>query len=116
MNYFSRCCKSSRLLEPKFMVVCSMLFFVVGCQNNTVKYDMNEQQKIYINETTKNYGGLIEIYKQRLKREDTEDTRHKLARAYYLSNDFNAVKRVLEPIIKNTKNLDWVTMIRHWNI
>ena len=104
MNYFSRCCKSSRLLEPKFMVVCSMLFFVVGCQNNTVKYDMNEQQKIYINETTKNYGGLIEIYKQRLKREDTEDTRHKLARAYYLSNDFNAVKRVLEPIIKNTKN------------
>ena len=104
MNYFSRCCKSSRLLEPKFMVVCSMLFFVVGCQNSTVKYNMNEQQKIYINETTKNYGGLIEIYKQRLKREDTEETRHKLARAYYLSNDFNAVKRVLEPIIKNTKN------------
>ena len=104
MNYFSRCCKSSRLLEPKFMVVCSMLFFVVGCQNSTLKYDMNEQQKIYINETTKNYGGLIEIYKQRLKHEDTEDTRHKLAKAYYLSNDFNAVKRVLEPVIKNTKN------------
>ena len=104
MNYFSRCCKSNRLLEPKFMVVCSMLLFVVGCQNSTLKYDMNEQQKIYINETTKNYGGLIELYKQRLKREDTEDTRHKLARAYYLSNDFNAVKRVLEPIIKNTKN------------
>ena len=104
MNYFSRCCKSNRLLEPKFMVVCSMLLFVVGCQNSTLKYDMNEQQKIYINETTKNYGGLIEIYKQRLKLEDTEDTRHKLARAYYLSNDFNAVKRVLDPIIKNTKN------------
>ena len=104
MNYFSRCCKSSRLFEPKFMVVCSMLFFAVGCQNSTLKYDMDEQQKIYINETTKNYGGLIELYRQRLKREDTEDTRHKLARAYYLSNDFNAVKRVLEPIIKNTKN------------
>ena len=104
MNYFSRCCKSRRLLEPKFMVVCSILLFVVGCQNSTLKYDVNEQQKIYINETTKNYGGLIELYKQRLKRADTEDTRHKLARAYYQSNDFQAVKRVLEPIIKKTKN------------
>ncbi len=104
MNYFSRCCKSSRLLEPKFMVVCSVILFIVGCQNSTLKYDMNEQQKIYINETTKNYGGLIELYKQRLKREDTEDTRHKLAKVYYLSNDFNAVKRVLDPIIKNTEN------------
>ncbi|WP_172399318.1 tetratricopeptide repeat protein [Gilliamella apicola] len=86
------------------MVVCSMLLFVVGCQNSTLKYDVNEQQKIYINETTKNYGGLIELYKQRLQRADTEDTRHKLARAYYQSNDFQAVKRVLEPIIKKTKN------------
>ena len=104
MNYFSRCCKSRRLLEPKFMVVCSMLLFVVGCQNSTLKHDVDEQQKIYINETTKNYGGLIELYKQRLQRADTEDTRHKLARAYYQSNDFQAVKRVLEPIIKKTKN------------
>ncbi|PXV91303.1 tight adherence protein D [Gilliamella apicola] len=104
MNYFSRCCKSRRLLEPKFMVVCSMLLFVVGCQNSTLKHDVDEQQKIYINETTKNYGGLIELYKQRLQRADTEDTRHKLARAYYQTNDFQAVKRVLEPIIKKTKN------------
>ena len=104
MNYFSRCCKSRRLLEPKFMVVCSMLLFVVGCQNSTLKHDVDEQQKIYINETTKNYGGLIELYKQRLQRSDTEDTRHKLARAYYQTNDFQAVKRVLEPIIKKTKN------------
>ena len=104
MNYFSRCCKSRRLLEPKFMVVCSMLLFVVGCQNSTLKYDVNEQQKIYINETTKNYAGLIELYKKRLQRADTEDTRHKLAKAYYQSNDFQSVKRVLEPIIKKTKN------------
>lgn len=104
MNYFSRCCKSRRLLEPKFMVVCSILLFVVGCQNSTLKHDVDEQQKIYINETTKNYGGLIELYKQRLQRADTEDTRHKLARAYYQTNDFQAVKRVLEPIIKKTKN------------
>ena len=81
-----------------------MLLFVVGCQNSTLKYDVNEQQKIYINETTKNYGGLIELYKKRLQRADTEDTRHKLARAYYQSNDFQSVKRVLEPIIKKTKN------------
>ena len=105
MNRFSVGYKSSnRFLEPKLMVACSVLFFVVGCQNSTLRYDINEQQKIYINETTKNYGGLIDLYKQRLKRADTEDTRHSLAKVYYLTNDYQAVKRVLDPIIKKTKN------------
>ena len=105
MNCFSIGYKSlNRFLEPKFMITCSVLFFVVGCQNSTLRYDINEQQKIYINETTKNYGGLIDLYKQRLKRADTEDTRHSLAKVYYLTNDYQAVKRVLDPIIKKTKN------------
>ncbi|WP_065581406.1 MULTISPECIES: tetratricopeptide repeat protein [unclassified Gilliamella] len=104
MNYFSICCKPRKLIKPKCIAVCSVLFFAIGCQNSTLKYDLNEQQKIYIHETTKNYGGLIELYKQRLQRSDTEDTRYKLAQIYYLSNDFEAAKRVLSPVLNKSKN------------
>ena len=47
MNYFSRCCKSNKLLKPKLMILCLMSFFTVGCQNNILKYDKNTQQEIY---------------------------------------------------------------------
>jgi tight adherence protein D len=104
MNCFLTCCKPIELIKPKYIVICSVLFFVTGCQNSTLKYDLNEQQKIYIHETTKNYGGLIELYKQRLQRSDTVDTRYKLARIYYLSNDFDAAKRILTPVLNKTKN------------
>ncbi|OCG37557.1 hypothetical protein A9G29_11375 [Gilliamella sp. Fer2-1] len=104
MNYSSICCKQKKLIKPRCIALCSILFFVAGCQNSTLKYDLNEQQKIYIHETTKNYGGLIELYKQRLQRSDTVDTRYKLARIYYLSNDFDAAKRVLAPALNKTNN------------
>ncbi|OCG21519.1 hypothetical protein A9G22_09350, partial [Gilliamella sp. App2-1] len=100
-------------MKPKIIVVCSILFFATGCQNSTLRYDLDEQQKIYIHETTKNYGGLIEIYKQRLQRTDSEDTRHKLAQIYYLSNDFDAVKRVLKPVLRETKNDSILVLYGH---
>ncbi|MFQ1016420.1 tetratricopeptide repeat protein [Gilliamella sp. BG7] len=104
MNDFSICCKPRKLINPKFIVVCSMLFVATGCQNSTVRNDLNEQQKIYIHETTKNYGGLIELYKQRLQHSNTEDTRYKLAQVYYLSNDYEAAKRTLTPVLSKSKN------------
>ncbi|NUF48515.1 tetratricopeptide repeat protein [Gilliamella sp. ESL0250] len=90
-----------------------MLFVAVGCQNSTVRYDLNEQQKIYIHETTKNYGGLIELYKQRLQRSDIEDTRYKLAQVYYLSNDFEAAKRTLTPVLNKSKNDNLFALYAH---
>ncbi|MWP62652.1 tetratricopeptide repeat protein [Gilliamella sp. Pas-s25] len=113
MKDFSIGCKPRRLIKAKFIVVCSMLFLVVGCQNSTLRYDLNEQQKIYIHETTKNYGGLIELYKQRLQRSDTEDTRYKLAQIYYLSNDFEAAKRTLSPVLNKSKNDNLFALYAH---
>ncbi|WP_085246772.1 tetratricopeptide repeat protein [Gilliamella mensalis] len=100
-------------MKQKFICVFSILFFAAGCQNSTLKYDLNEQQKIYIHETTKNYGGLIEIYKQRLQHSDSEDTRYKLAQIYYLSNDFGAAKRVLTPVLSTTKNDSILVLYGH---
>jgi tight adherence protein D len=113
MNYFSIYCKPRRLIKPKFIVVCSMLFVAAGCQNSTLRYDLNEQQKIYIHETTKNYGGLIELYKQRLQHSDSEDTRYKLAQVYYLSNDFEAAKRTLTPVLNKSKNDNLFSLYGH---
>ncbi|KDN09833.1 MAG: tetratricopeptide repeat protein [Gilliamella sp.] len=90
-----------------------MLFVVTGCQNSNLRYDLNEQQKIYIHETTKNYGGLIELYKQRLQKSDTEDTRYKLAQVYYLSNDYEAAKRTLSPVSNKSKNDNLFVLYGH---
>ncbi|OCG44273.1 hypothetical protein A9G35_08535 [Gilliamella sp. Choc5-1] len=104
MSHFSIHCKVKKLINTKFIIVCSMLFVVTGCQNSTVRYDLNDKQKIYVHEATKNYGGLIELYKQRLQRSDSEDTRYKLAQVYYLTNDFEAAKRTLMPVLKKSRN------------
>ncbi|MWN89517.1 hypothetical protein GQ597_02150 [Gilliamella sp. Pra-s65] len=113
MNDFSKCCKLRTLINSKFLVVCSVLFVATGCQNSTIKYDLNEKQKIYIHETTKNYGGLIELYKQRLQRSDSEDTRYKLAQVYYLSNDYEAAKRTLTPVLNKSKNDNLFVLYGH---
>lgn len=113
MNDFLKCCKPKMLINPKVIAVCSILFVATGCQNSTLRYDLNEQQKIYIHETTKNYGGLIELYKQRLQRADTEDTRYKLAQAYYLSNDYEAAKRTLTPVLNKSKNDNLFVLYGH---
>ncbi|OCG40131.1 tetratricopeptide repeat protein [Gilliamella sp. Bif1-4] len=113
MNDFLKCCKPRMLINPKFIAVCSILFVATGCQNSTLRYDLNEQQKIYIHETTKNYGGLIELYKQRLQKSDTEDTRYKLAQVYYLSNDYEAAKRTLTPVLNKSKNDNLFVLYGH---
>lgn len=100
MNHFS----TYSHVRLYVIAICSLLFLITGCQNNTLKYSLDEQQKIYIHETTKNYSGLIELYKTRLKQNDTELTRYKLAQAYYLSNDFDSAKRVLKPIISTSRD------------
>ncbi|MCO6547008.1 MAG: tetratricopeptide repeat protein [Gilliamella sp.] len=113
MNDFLKFCKPKVLINPKFIAVCSILFVATGCQNSTLRYDLNEQQKIFIHETTKNYGGLIELYKQRLQRSDTEDTRYKLAQVYYLSNDYEAAKRTLTPVLNKSKNDNLFVLYGH---
>ncbi|OCG58853.1 tetratricopeptide repeat protein [Gilliamella sp. GillExp13] len=113
MNDFLKCCKPKMLINPKFIVLCSILFVASGCQNSTLRYDLNEQQKIFIHETTKNYGGLIELYKQRLQKSDTEDTRYKLAQVYYLSNDYEAAKRTLTPVLNKSKNDNLFVLYGH---
>lgn len=91
-------------MKAKYLLIFAILVIMTGCQNSSFKRDLAEDQKIYILETTKNYGGLIEIYKTQLQHSDSEKTRYKLAQAYYLSMDYDSAERVLNPIIAKTKN------------
>ncbi|QIQ21317.1 hypothetical protein IPMB12_06225 [Zophobihabitans entericus] len=63
-----------------------------------------EEQKVYILEATRNYGGLIEIYRNRLQQNDTEETRIKLANLYYLTNNYESSMFYLKPIIEKTQS------------
>ena len=91
-------------MKAKYLFIFAILVIMTGCQNSSFNRDLAEDQKIYILETTKNYGGLIEIYKTQLKHSDSEKTRYKLAQAYYLSMDYDSAERVLNPIVTKTKN------------
>lgn len=89
-------------LRYVFLLLLPML--IAGCQNSSLNRNLDEEQKIYIHETTKNYGGLIELYKNQLKRNDTEQTRVKLARVYYLSIDYDSARQILRPVVPITKD------------
>ncbi len=93
-------------MKGNYLYILIILFVITGCQskNNALKRNLDEEQKIYINETTKNYGGLIELYKNRLRKSDTQETRFKLAQAYYLSEDYGSSIRILSPVIDNTQD------------
>ena len=47
MNYVLRCCKSSRLLKPKLIVLCLMSLFTIECQSSILKNDTNKKQEVY---------------------------------------------------------------------
>lgn len=100
-------------MKTKYAILFSAFFVITGCQNSSLKQNIDEEQRIYIHQTTKNYGGLIELYKQRLQRVDSVDTRYKLAQAYYLSNDFNSARRALLPIINNVKDDNALVLYAH---
>ena len=91
-------------MKIKYTVIFSVFLAITGCQNSSLKQNLDEEQKIYIHETTKNYGGLVELYKNRLKHADTESTRYKLAQTYYLLNDFKSAKRALDPMVNTITN------------
>ena len=91
-------------MKAKYFFIFAIIVITTGCQNSSFKRDLAEEQRIYILETTKNYGGLVEIYKNQLKVSDSEKTRFKLAQAYYLSMDYDSALRALKPIINESKN------------
>ena len=93
------------VMKSKYLSIFSVLLMVTtGCQNSTTLRNLDEEQKIYIHETTKNYGGLIELYKNRLKQKDTEDSRYKLAQTYYLLLDYGSAKHALSSVVDKSQN------------
>lgn len=103
-------------MQTKYLLICSVFLIVLtGCQNNSLQRNIDEEQQIYIHNATKNYAGLIELYKNRLKSQDTAETRYKLAQIYYLSSDYDSAYRTLTPIIE-LPTTDEVTLVLYGRI
>lgn len=69
-----------------------------GCVIKTAanNADANYQEDILLK--AKNYDGLINLYRSRLKKKDTPETRISLSRYYYLANDYKSSLYYLQPL------------------
>ena len=78
MNYVLRCCKSSKLLKPKFIVICLMSLFTIECQSRTLKNDTNKQPEVFsmLESAVKadlNYPESVKFYNVRKIQYDFDD-------------------------------------------
>ena len=78
MNYVSRCCKSSKLLKPKFIVICLISLFTIECQSRTLKNDTNKQPEVFsmLESAVKadlNYPESVKFYNVRKIQYDFDD-------------------------------------------
>ena len=78
MNYVSRCCKSSKLLKPMFIVICLMSLFTIECQSRTLKNDTNKQPEVFsmLESAVKadlNYPESVKFYNVRKIQYDFDD-------------------------------------------
>ena len=78
MNYILRCCKSSRLLKPKLIVICLMSLFTIECQSRILKNDTNKQQEVFsmLESAVKaelNYPESVKFYNVRKIQYDFDD-------------------------------------------
>ena len=78
MNYVSRCCKSSKLLKPKFIVICLISLFTIECQSRTLKNDTNKQSEVFsmLESAVKadlNYPESVKFYNVRKIQYDFDD-------------------------------------------
>ncbi|WP_386689545.1 tetratricopeptide repeat protein [Lonepinella sp. MS14437] len=80
-----------------------LLGFVVSltaCANfnkPTTAENFEAKEKLY--ESTKNYGGLISLYRDSLKTNDDPNVRYKLANSYHIKGDYKSSMLYLTPLL-----------------
>ncbi|CRY56905.1 Flp pilus assembly protein TadD%2C contains TPRrepeat [Yersinia intermedia] len=92
------------------IVLLSSIFLLAACQSHSPSYKFagnsdyqskDSAEKEYVLQQSKNYSGLIEVYKARLKNSEDRSTRFKLAEYYYQVNDYNSSVHYLSPLLQN---------------
>ena len=100
-------------INPTLFILASTLL-INGCSWNG---NMSEKEFSYresILTKAKNYGGLITLYRNKLKTKENDSVRLKLANAYYLSGDTESSLYFLEPIAH--KNDEPVYLLKAKNL
>ncbi len=68
------------------MAISIFIFLINGCTSNTIsKKEFSYRESLLVK--ANNYGGLINLYREKLKIREDDTVRIKLANAYYLAGD-----------------------------
>ncbi|AHK18450.1 tetratricopeptide repeat protein [Yersinia similis] len=93
------------------IVLLSSVFLLAACQSYSTSYKFSgnsdyqskdSAEKEYVLQQSKNYSGLIEVYKERLKNGEDQNTRFKLAEYYYQVNDYNSSLHYLSVLLQKS--------------
>ncbi|PAF45749.1 hypothetical protein [Helicobacter sp. 11S02629-2] len=95
-----------RFYNKVFLVFIGILMY--GCSNfaSTTDIYKDEFRKEKILLSTKSYSELIEINKEKLRKQDTKEIRLKLSQNYYDAKDYDSSLYYLKPLLQDDKNLD----------
>ncbi|CAH0537055.1 tetratricopeptide repeat protein [Vibrio marisflavi] len=80
------------------IAVCLAILLAAGCASNPAQNTDSSVESALI--VTKNYQGLIKLYRKQLKQKDSADTRIKLAQAYLNYGDPNSAIFTIKPVNK----------------
>lgn len=98
-------------INTRIIIIISLL--LSGCHGISPSYKFSgnsdyqardSAEKEYVLQQSKNYGGLIDLYKQRLKNKENTETRFKLAEYYYLVHDYKSSQHYLAPLLTNSQS------------
>ncbi|CNL20398.1 tetratricopeptide repeat protein [Yersinia aleksiciae] len=83
----------------KSTIIVSIFTFILnGCASNSMSQkEFSYRESILLK--ANNYGGLISLYREKLKSKEDDSIRLKLANAYYLAGDSKSSLYYLQPIV-----------------
>lgn len=84
-----------------FILTASCMLLLSSCTNTNKLSQKEIESREGILLKAKNYDGLVALYRDRLKQQEKQDIRFKLAQYYYLDNDSKSSLYYLQPLLKN---------------
>lgn len=85
------------------MAISIFIFLINGCTSNTIsKKEFSYRESLLVK--ANNYGGLINLYREKLKIREDDTVRIKLANAYYLAGDSKSSLYYLQSVSDKKMN------------
>nr|WP_318384059.1 hypothetical protein [uncultured Enterobacter sp.] len=88
-------------------LVCVVL---AGCSGKDLKGSSEIEQKEYIYTQLNDYPNLIDIYRNKLRENDNDEDRFKLADLYYKVEDYSSSNIYLQPLVERNKKEEYLLL------